>query len=153
MGKCRPITSCDKALGYELDGPIRSTQPPIKWVTCLSLGIKAAERRSSHPILFLVPWLCICGPLHPHPRRPVMGIPLIPFTFPTRGWFKTINVFSIIYSVQLIFLSFLMEFNEEFVVQIIFKIYPWWYRSLNASLSCYFQVKKILSSGIYPPPM
>ena len=30
----------------------------------LSPGVKAAERRTSHPTSS---WLCICGPLHPHP--------------------------------------------------------------------------------------
>ena len=79
IGACKlggPGSSRGKVLDYGLDGlgsilgvggveiflrsfvsrlVLGSTQPPIK----------AAERRL--PYLFLVPWLCICGLLHPHP--------------------------------------------------------------------------------------
>ena len=58
-----------------------STQPPIKWAPGAFPGVKAAERRTSHPNLFLVPWLWICvDPCVHIPRRPswpVMGIPLL----------------------------------------------------------------------------
>ena len=67
---CGPGSSNGKALDYGLDGPgsipgvggveislrsfvsrlvLRSTQPPIKWVPGAFVGVKAAERRTSHP--------------------------------------------------------------------------------------------------------
>ena len=57
---------------------------PVNTANYRNLLIKWVHRQSRPsaglaPYLFLVPWLCICGLLHLHPRglsRPVMGIPL-----------------------------------------------------------------------------
>ena len=114
-------TSSGKALGYGLDGPdsipviggveiffilsvsrlvLGYTQPPIKWVP--GAFPKAAEHRTKPPYLFLMPWLCMCRPLHPHssgPSRSVMGGIPLPYRHLNQGIF--------LYSIYFIFIYLL----------------------------------------------
>ena len=77
--QCGPGSSNGKTLDYGLDDPgsipgvggggdftsfLRIQTAPGVHSTGKFLRGKAAECRTS---LFLVPWLRICGPLHPHP--------------------------------------------------------------------------------------
>ena len=101
------------ALGYGLDGPgsipgvgvveiflhsfvsrlaLGSTQPPIKCVPGNFSGVKAAERRTSHPTSSLCrgcEYVDPCIHIPRGPSWPVMGIPLPFFTLCYQGvWYS-----------------------------------------------------------------
>ena len=92
-----------KALGYGLGDPdlipdvggveiflhsfvssvlLGSAQPPIKWVP----GGKGGRAYDWPTYLFLVPWLCICGPLHPHSPWAIVACNGDTFTYTFYLW-------------------------------------------------------------------